>query len=86
MAAICDRPEFQRLLPQVVLVGENQQSQERYELIRQSAPECVRIWRRPTAWMSDTLMVQYIRLLGSCLRDFVQSHRFILYMGAHMGA
>ena len=83
MAAICDRPEFQRLLPQAALIGERQVSEARYETIQRNAPEGVQVWRLPTAWMNATLMQRYLRLLGTCLCDFMETHRFILYLDAH---
>ena len=49
VAAMCDRPDFQTLLPQVVLVGANQVTEERLARLRIGVPTCVRIWRYPTA-------------------------------------
>ena len=82
VAAICDHPDFQLLLPQVVLVGENQINEARLAALRLGAPHCVRIWKCTTAWMTSATMVQYIRLLGRCLNDFRHTHRFILYLDA----
>ena len=79
VAALCDRAHFQNLLPQVVLVGANQVSEERLARVRMSAPACVRIWRYSKAWMSNAVMVRYIRLLGRCLHEYRQSYRIILY-------
>ena len=64
-AAMCDRADFQTLLPQVVLVGANQVGEERLARICMTAPACVRIWRLPKAWMSNAVRVRYMRLLGS---------------------
>ena len=83
MAAICDNPAFQRLLPQVVLLSDQLVSEARYETIRRSAPANVTVWRLPKAWMNCILMKRYLRLLGSCLRDYHPTHRFILYLDAH---
>ena len=83
MAAICDSPEFQRLLPQVVLPSDKQVSEARYDTIRRSAPAGVIVWRLPTAWMNCTLMKRCLCLLGSCLRAYRPTHRFILYLDAH---
>ena len=58
VAAMCDRADFQTLLPQVVLVGANQVGEERLARIRMTAPACVRIWRYPKAWMSNAVMVR----------------------------
>ena len=80
VAAMCDRADFQTFLPQVVLVGANQVSEERFARLRIAAPACVRIWRYSKAWMSTRVMVRYVRLLGKCLQDFRQTYRFILYV------
>lgn len=83
MAAVCDNAEIQRLLPQVVLISNQQVSEARYEEIRRDAPPLVKIWRCPKAWMNIDLMKKYLHLLGSCLRAYRPTHRFILYLDAH---
>lgn len=80
VAALCDRANSQTLLPQVVLVGSNQVSEERLERIRMTAPACVRVWRYSKAWMSSAVMIRYIRLLGRCLHEYRHTYRFILYV------
>ena len=45
VVAMCNRADFQTLLPQVVLMGSNQVSEDRLEMIRRIAPACVRVWR-----------------------------------------
>ena len=82
VAAICDKPDFQRLLPQVVLVGENQVTEARLAALRLSSPECAHIWSYSTGWMTTVIMCRYVRLLGRCLKDFRRSHRFILFVDA----
>ena len=82
VAAICNRARFQRLLPQVVLIGENQVTVARLAALRAALPEGCHIWREKTGWMRSTTMVEYVRLLGRCLRDFQSTHRFILYFDA----
>ena len=80
VAAMCDRADIQTLLPQVVLVGANQLSEERLDRIRMDAPACVRIWRYPKAWVSNAVMVRYMKLLAKCLREYRHTYRFILYV------
>ena len=82
VAAISDKPNFQRLLPQVILVGENQLTEARLAALRASSPEYAHIWSYSTGWMTATIMARYVRLLGRCLKDFKKSHRFILYVDA----
>ena len=82
VAAICDKPSFQCLLPQLVLVGENQVSEAQLGTLRLSSPECGHIWRYRTGWMTSAIMVKYVRLLAHCLKHFRTSHRFILVVDA----
>ena len=70
VAAICDKENFQRLLPQVVLVGENQVTEARLATLRSAAPEHCHIWRYKTGWMTAGIMVEYVRLLARCLKRF----------------
>ena len=82
VTAICDHPEIQTRLPQVVLVGENQFTEGRAYRLRSEAPGSVHLWRQKKAWMTTELMVQYILLLGGCVQEFQTTHRFILYLDA----
>ena len=79
---ISNRQTFQRLVPQVALVGANPVTEARLAKLRSAAPECCRIWRYETGWVTADIMVDYVRLLGRCLKDFQSSHRFILYVDA----
>ena len=83
VAAICDKPSFQRLLPQVILLGEKQVSEDQVRAYRLSSPECAHIWRCKTAWMTSVIMTKYVRLLGRSLKEFKASHRFILFVDVH---
>ena len=69
--------------PQVLLVGEKQVREVRCETIQRTASEGIQVWRLPTAWMNAMLMKRYLRLQGTCLRDFRETHRFVLYLDAH---
>ena len=82
VAAICDHPEIQKRLPQVVLVGENQFTEGRANRVRSEAPESVHLWRLKKAWMTTEVMEKYIVLLGGILKEFQTTHRFILYLDA----
>ena len=82
VAAICDHPEIQKRLPQVVLVGENQFTEGRANRVRSEAPESVHLWRLKKAWMTIEVMETYIALLGWILKEFQTTHRFILCLDA----
>ena len=80
VAAICDQPEIQNRLPQVVLVGENQFTEGRANRLRSEAPAGVHLWRQKKAWVTTEVMVQYILLLGRLLQNLQTTHRFIIYL------
>ena len=82
MAAICNKPSFQSLLPQLVLVGESQVTEAKLAALRANSPACGHVWRVQSGWMTAAIMVKYVRLLGQALKDFRTSHRFILFMDA----
>ena len=89
VAAITDKPNFQRILPQVVLVGENQLSEAKLAALHANKPEYAHIWSYSTGWMTAAIMARYVRLLGRCLKDFRKAYRFILYfdaLRAHLNA
>ena len=81
LAAICTCPDIQKELPQIILIGENQMSQERFQRLQADAdkPNCVHIWREQKAWVTIAVMQRYIRLLGRCLRAYRRTHRFIIF-------
>ena len=82
VAAICDHPEIQKRLPQVVLVGENQFTEGRANRVRSEAPECVHLWKRTKARMTTVVMVKWIDLLGAILKELLTTHRVFLYLDA----
>ena len=79
LAAICTCPDIQKELPQIILIGENQMSQERFQRLQADKPNCVHIWREQKAWVTIAVMQRYIRLLGRCLRAYRRTHRFIIF-------
>ena len=81
-AAITDTVRFQRLLPQGILVGENQLSEAKLTALQSNKPECAHIWSYNSGWMTAAIMARYGRLLGRCLKDFRNACRFILYFDA----
>ena len=82
VAAITDKRNSQRILPHVVLVGENQLNEATLAALRSNKPECAYIWSYNTGWMTAAIMARYVRLLGRCLKDFRKAYRFILYFDA----
>ena len=79
---ICDHPDIENRLPQVLLVGENQFSEGRAYRVRCEALGSVHLWTQKKAWMTAEVMVQYILLRGRLLQEFHTTHRFILYLDA----
>ena len=70
VTAICDHPEIQKRLPQVVLVGENQFTEGRAYRLRGAAPDSVHLWRQKKAWMTTELMVKYISYSVGSYKSF----------------
>ena len=79
LAAICTCPDIQKELPQLILIGEQQMSQERFQRLQADKPNCVHIWREQKAWVTTAVMQRYVRLLGGCLRAYRRTHRFIVF-------
>ena len=73
VAAITDTVRFQRLLPQGILVGENQLSEAKLTALQSNKPECAHIWSYNTGWMTAAIMARYVRLLGRVLKNFRKS-------------
>ena len=63
-------------------MGQTQSPNKRLAKLRSAAPECCRIWRYETGWVTADIMVDNVRLLVRCLKEFQSSHCFILYFGA----
>ena len=79
LAAICTCPDIQKELPQLILIGEKQMSEERFQRLQADKPNCVHIWREQKAWVTIAVMQRYVRLLGQCLRAYRRTHRFIVF-------
>ena len=79
LAAICTCPDIQKELPHIILIGEKQMSEERFQRLQADKPNCVHIWREQKAWVTIAVMQRYVRLLGRCLRAYRRTHRFIVF-------
>ena len=75
VAAVTDKPNFQRILLHVVLVGGNQLNEAKLAAILANKPECAHVSRYNSGWMSLAIMARYVRLLGRCLKGFQTAYR-----------
>lgn len=68
---ICDDPEVQRVLPQVMIVGTGILTAHERQLVERSLPRNVYVWQADKCWMTSKLMVRLIRLLKTTIqREF----------------
>lgn len=84
---ICNIPEIQRLLPQVLIVPSGQLLVRDLPAVRAAMPPTIPVLRAKTKWISKAIMVYIVRLLAWTLRPWRQRYRVVLLMdvlGIHM--
>ena len=69
---------IQQQLPQILLVNEHVVSQALYRDVIQYMPPNTRIRRLESGWMTRQLLGQVFSLLVRCLRDVIDSGRYIV--------
>jgi hypothetical protein len=87
VAAVCDDPSKQELLPQVVLLSKRLVTKAVFDALQARLPPNVIVWRAGKAWMTNGLMEFYAKLLGKRLAPLKDTHRIIVYADvfkAHM--
>jgi len=88
VAFICDDPDIQVLLPQVIIVGEKTMpAQTAADVVETVPPPCV-LLRCRNAWVTEDTMVQIAAELGERLAPFAATHAFTLFADsykAHIG-
>lgn len=68
---ICDDPDIQRALPQVLIANERSFPLRDMAALRAACPPHVHLWRERSAWVNERLCVQLVRLLGETLRPYM---------------
>ena len=79
VAFICDDPQIQVLLPQIIILAERTLSaQSVAEIARTLPPPCV-LLRCKNAWVSEDTMLHIAAELGGRLAPFAATHAFTLF-------
>lgn len=80
---ICDRPELQPRLPQIVLGNGYVLRQRDMARLTRCASRPVCLWRRKSAWIDAKGMVLVLRKLGEALKPLLGEYQPVLLMDAH---
>lgn len=79
---ICNRPDLQRVLPQVIIGNERTFSAGDWAALQAACPCNVFLVRQKSAWNSSELMVRVITLLASVLAPYMREVQPVLLMDA----
>lgn len=79
---ICDRPEVQRVLPQVLIANESTVPAGRLNELRAACPDNVFVLRQTSAWNNAFLCAWIIRVLAAALAPFTGAMQPILLLDA----
>ena len=75
---ICDDPEVQPLLPQVLLVNKRLLTEAETAAAAPVLPQGVHLWRGISAWTTSAIMVRLLTLLHRCLGAVLSTRKVIL--------
>ena len=82
VAFVCDRPELQPLLPQVLVGSERTFLASALAALQRDCPANVRLLRQKSAWNNETLCAAIVRWLGAALRPHLGRFQPILLLDA----
>lgn len=82
VALICDRPDLQPVLPQILIGNEHTFLQGSLAALRRSCPHNVRIVRQRSSWNNEVLCAQIIRWLAAALEPYRASIQPVLFLDA----
>lgn len=83
VAFLADRPELQRLLPQVFLTNEHTLSKADVDFLIHSTPENTFFCRRKSSWINHTVLVDILSLLAASLGEVMDTHQVVLSMDTY---
>ena len=88
IALVCDRPDVQPLLPQVIIGNEATFKAGDLPALQAACPGNVHLLRQKSAWINTEVCVRVVRLLGAALRKrshppLVRCWQAVLLMDAH---
>ena len=79
---ICDRPDFQKFLPQVIIGNEHTFSAADWAALDAARPNNVVLVRQKSAWNKSELMVRVVKLIAQVLAAFSREVQPVLLMDA----
>ena len=82
VAIICNVPEIQALLPQVIFVSDKQCSWDRMEEIWADLPNNIFVKRKSSAWTDQEHHRVIIKILGRVLEPYLEQYQAILIFDA----
>ena len=80
VAFVCNDPDVQRCLPQVLLASRALVSNDTEAKLKTILPENVLLWRGAKAWVTSAVMVRLMGVLHARLRRVARESQVILYM------
>ena len=80
---VCDRPDVQPLLPQIVVANEHTFPAKSFQRLKAAAPPYIRLIRQKSAWNNSLLCAKVIRVLREVLNSIVPNCQAVLLMDAH---
>ena len=75
---ICDNPDINKALPQVLIFKEDLMSGELLQALKDVAPKHWVLLRQPKAWCNNDAMKKVLAKLEAILVDYRSTHEFIL--------
>ena len=79
IAFVCDKKDIQNILPQILIVNDKHLSKtEPAAVLRQHLEANMVLWTASKAWVTSTLMCKIVRHLNKCLKQYKNTHHFIL--------
>lgn len=88
VAFVCDNPEIQFVLPQVIIANERTLPASQLATVRALCAPNVRVLRAKSAWVNEHIIGQLIRWLAAALRPYVPAFQPLLLFDAapqHLG-
>jgi hypothetical protein len=79
---ICDRPDVQAVLPQVIVGNEATFKAGGLAMLKSACPGNVRLVRQKSAWNNELLMAMVVRMLALALRPYLGEFQPLLLLDA----
>jgi hypothetical protein len=81
-AFVCDDPEMQPLMPQVVLVNERTVNKRQWHSLQRACPPGVRLMRQKSAWVNSELCARMVRWLAAAVAPFADTTQVVFLFDA----